>query len=1118
MSYSRIFAGPTLSSLESKAFETLADTVGTQSESILYIGKQEHPRDETRERWQTCGSSACLRIDTFDGVVSDCYERDQYKGRVTHVDRPLLFRLVELGVENIESPANPFYTNEEFPRAGLVDAAEDIYTNLEFAGLLSPEGMQSRLSEEGFGRRADHIEELAAAIETARQEILSEELPETYRTERMHHVATMDKELDEIFPAVDAVLVGGFARFDPLERDLLERLAATWPTIGLLPKQVGRDDAVGIDLGAARALETYRDLGFSVKHCGGTPDSSPILDERRRVTRGLYRHPEHAPSTDDLDPNVLNLVYAEAETVPEEIRSVAREIRSHIASGAEAGQIGVVLTSPSEYADQVGEIFDLYDLPYALQTEIALSETALGEVVETICDLSREPRSVETLLTLLTNPLVSLSNGTEPLDDTELARVASRVETVRLETVLDHVDDTAAATIESILQDTTTLRDVSLESLPGQLDALLQRLGVLTALENDDGFSRAFIARESSARSRLDRVLETLSLTASVADQDIGDTVDRLRRALSTVSMRQTGSGDEQRVVVCGLGDAFLREFEQIYVLGMTSSHFPSEPERLSFAQPIYDSHPDFEQGDAGAEARYQFGALLASEASIRLSAPQRSSTGDPYVEADVLTELRRLVDLSEVTEKSEAPPGSQEDVQRAIGKRWTDLTDSRANALIDDAVAAGTFREEQHDRIKTGSECAAARADPMLTPYDAKLSAETVASVHEVTEREPYSPSRLETYAACGFKYYMRRVLGIKSPDPLTREPDAGTRGSYIHAVLEHYYLSLQAADGEPVNLGGDFADRQAHLLAVSKDQLDTEFDEYPATAFQDQWFTSVLAGLGTPNDNPYYGPDVDTDDGRPAARGLFYRFLEHEFEEPAKTTARPTWFEARIGQPYDAGTPIGDGPAVIDTPQGSVPIHGLIDRVDTVPGTDPAQVVVRDYKTGSSIPGENDALLGLNFQLPLYALMAEDALPDTETVGAAYYQVSPPSSVNSRSGQITSQEMAAYYQSDEVDVPLLRFSHPHFETHTAFRRFVEETTAERLGELVGGITEGRFQPTVLDPYDAGCRYCDYAHVCDVRPEHRQETIEDIDDADLEVYVPPIARGHEADDVVEVE
>jgi len=134
MSSLQLFTGPTFSSLEHKAFETVTERVGKQPESVLYIGQQEHPKDVTKERWKDYGRSASLSIRTFDDVVSECYERDQYKGRVTHIDRPLLFRLVELGVEEIDSRENPFYTGQQFPRAGLVDAAEDLYTELEFAG------------------------------------------------------------------------------------------------------------------------------------------------------------------------------------------------------------------------------------------------------------------------------------------------------------------------------------------------------------------------------------------------------------------------------------------------------------------------------------------------------------------------------------------------------------------------------------------------------------------------------------------------------------------------------------------------------------------------------------------------------------------------------------------------------------------------------------------------------------------------------------------------------------------------------------------------------------------------------------------------------------------------
>ena len=51
----------------------------------------------------------------------------------------------------------------------------------------------------------------------------------------------------------------------------------------------------------------------------------------------------------------------------------------------------------------------------------------------------------------------------------------------------------------------------------------------------------------------------------------------------------------------------------------------------------------------------------------------------------------------------------------------------------------------------------------------------------------------------------------------------------------------------------------------------------------------------------------------------------------------------------------------------------------------------------------------------------MAEETLDGVETVGGAYYQVSPPSSVNSRSGLLTSQEMAVYHDSDERKVQQL-------------------------------------------------------------------------------------------------
>ena len=40
-------------------------------------------------------------------------------------------------------------------------------------------------------------------------------------------------------------------------------------------------------------------------------------------------------------------------------------------------------------------------------------------------------------------------------------------------------------------------------------------------------------------------------------------------------------------------------------------------------------------------------------------------------------------------------------------------------------------------------------------------------------------------------------------------------------------------------------------------------------------------------------------------------------------------------------------------------------------------------------------------------------------------------------------------------------------------------EEECRRIGESVVGIESGRFQVTDLAPDDAGCRWCDFRHVC---------------------------------------
>jgi ATP-dependent helicase/nuclease subunit B len=1095
-----LLTGPHYPALEATAFADLAARVRSQPNSVCYLARNDHTGAQTRDRWQESGHPQALQIDTFDGLVADCYETARYAGRVTHIDQPLRDRLVELAVERLTDPDNPLAAPEDLPASGLCQQVEDLLSLLEFADLSSPTAIRERLDAEGLPLQAETAEAVADAFEAAREDVLADHVAETFRAERYRAVIEADTDLTELLPHVEAVVLGGFSLFSPLERQLVARIAETWPTVALLPQVTDSDDALGVDRGADRALDAYRALGFD-------REVVPADTDRAAVARQLYRPAGVASPT--AEPTDLDLI--QPATPPQELRHVARDIRARLAEGTPADELGIVLPAPGQSHERLVETLTAYDIPATLAVERAFGDTALGEVVTELTRLSRPDPPLEAITALLTNPLVSPADALAS-HPAALERVASRLTSRRLATAVQHLPDALATAVRALVEDAQALRKTSLAALPEAVDDLLENLGVPDAIDALPRGPRG--ATERAAARQLDRTLETLALTAGHADPDRGDALDRLDRALRGVTLDADGGRTEGHVRVCGLDAAAPHAVTHAYVLGCTAGQFPSNPERLAFTRPINEAHPDFAQADIQQRARYHFGTLVASDASLTLSVPARDLEGDPYVEADVITELRRVTDLEpEPVAATDTQPGSREDVQRSLARTFAHDDSDDYAAVIDRAAEAGTFDDARHQRLQAGTACAAARASPDLTPYDGQLSPETVATLHSTATREPYSPSRLETYATCGFKYYMERVLDIKDPDYIGLEPDARVRGGFVHDVLEHYYRELQASPGEPVVVNSDRAAREAHLLEVARTSLAERFDDEP-TAFHKQWLVGLFAGLGDPDDNPHYG---DASFGDPE-RGLFVRFLDEEFDEIAKSTALPAWFEARIGEARGDELVVQTDPVEVDTPDGSVPLHGMIDRIDRVPDTDPTQLVVRDYKTGAT-PSEADTLGGLALQLPLYALLAEGALDTVETVGGSYYQVSPPTGVSHRKGLVGSQELASWHGRDaaEIDTPLLRHSQPAFETHTAFRQFIATETPERLGRLVADLSAGRFHPTVLDPGDAGCRYCGYRDVCDVRSHRRRDVIDHLDAAG-DASVPLAARAVEPKDVLRLE
>jgi ATP-dependent helicase/nuclease subunit B len=181
-----------------------------------------------------------------------------------------------------------------------------------------------------------------------------------------------------------------------------------------------------------------------------------------------------------------------------------------------------------------------------------------------------------------------------------------------------------------------------------------------------------------------------------------------------------------------------------------------------------------------------------------------------------------------------------------------------------------------------------------------------------------------------------------------------------------------------------------------------------------------------------------------------------------------------------------------------GGVDVHGFVDRVDVEEET--GEFVVRDYKTGS-VPSGKEVFGGLDFQIPIYMRLADLAYEDKEAIAGTYYSVGGPGSVSSYGTVLAADEDAVWNKTGGG--PVRRHNTPSLNEREELHRFIREVVPDRVEKMRSSIASGYFHPTVNEPDDAGCSYCDFREVCDVREHRRHEMMSSLAGRDDDVYVP---------------
>jgi len=996
----------------------------------------------------------CLRAETLDAVVQDWYE--ELQNPVQSLSGQLNRRLAEYALDRTTTETDGALAGEP-ASAALADSFSSRFSLFDDAGV----GTADALATEFEGSPLD--DRIATATVDAYRhyrDLHADYVDEWVctRGEMFHAVATADQPLSTLSPELDVVILSGYHEFRPVERRLIERLADELPTIALLPlHQGGRG---GVDAIATDALDVYESLDFETIAVKPSDDTGKTFGT---ITEALYRpDPDTIPVPDSLR-------WRELPTPVREIRFVARELRTELANGRKPDDLAVVIPGTEAYSGYVEDTFETFDIPHVTTAASQLNRTLAGSVVHDLLNLAEPDPRAEDLTSLLANPLVDIVDSDQANAITAAAR---RRDTVSVSPLFDDVDDEAEVLIQDLLATLETLRTGDVGDVTQTLRRLLDdQFDIETATE--DYASDAEQAVEQRAYDLVDEVLSSFEALSAV-DSDLSP-LALFTRAFDGVPIRIPQRAAGGHVEVMGMLDARMRSFEKVFLVGLTSEHFPVTPERPAFFEEMTDAHPRFDTGDERLRGRYLFATVLGNVDALTITTPETGDDESAVVRSPVLDELQRVTGIEPENGVDERV-GSREDLLRHVAE----TTDRQA--AVSRAGDRGDLSPEQTKRTDRGLRCAANKGTAGLTDHDGLLDPETVAEVYPLSEREPYSASRIERYVECGFKFYADDVLGIEDPDEVEVVPTPLETGSYVHDVLKRFYADLQDEAEDGIDLTAfDRNELAAHLREIAVEELrDADF-EYDGL-FYERWRAELFAGLDDDGSIPYES-DIKPHDA--PERGLFATFLDNELSRDS--TARPHLFEA----PFGEGLPDSDaGPFTVERPDGStIAIRGYIDRVDVSRDGEQPTLRLYDYKTGQA-PYMTKTTGGTKFQLPIYLLAAADVVDgdlfDQGSLSATYYQVRPP---------------------NDLKVP--RGVESKFDSETELRRFLEDIVPEWLGKIDAAIANGRFHTTLLSARGANCRYCDYQRACDVRHHRKREFVGKVHEDDT-AYVPFRVRDDE--------
>lgn len=497
---------------------------------------------------------------------------------------------------------------------------------------------------------------------------------------------------------------------------------------------------------------------------------------------------------------------------------------------------------------------------------------------------------------------------------------------------------------------------------------------------------------------------------------------------------------------------------EGVFPKGFSAEGFLSDGERHILRELGLELAPglDIKQQE---EQLLLYAVLTAPAEALYLFRPLTDNNDNPYQPSTIIKRVKELLPSVEVInpDKTSDPMSGIEGSSGAFSLLATALADCGGNPDALSPPLMELYHWFQKNPVYQES----------LTQLIAFMNAPEPTAISKDMATALYgaplslSASRLETYNACAFRYFLTYGLLLQERELAGLEPRS--MGSIQHAALYRYFTDLKEE-------GIDFADVEKEDCfrrigqAVESEAIDNSSTLYEASAY----YKYIVLRM----------KDIAARTAWEVVK--FYR----------SSRFRPYGFEVKIGT-------TGDVPALsVKTPEGIelAKVNGFIDRADTATEEGKTLVSIVDYKSSAKHLDITLAKDGITLQPLLYSNALCSNMENAVPAAMFYLQMNDPiigekdvrgdlelaldKAMKPKGWIVQDPQVVSAYTNDgdKNFVPSEQTTYITREELTTRIAEANQKIQESAGDIASGIIAAN--PYRTRKHDA-CEYCAYHGIC---------------------------------------